>query len=228
MTTPRILSLGLAAAVLAAAHPASAQTITNFSFESNSAIGSGYGAINGWTAIGGGTIGGGSHGVGLNNSSGPFANNGVIPDGTQVAFLQTNGSADTTLAQTINGLTIGDQYVISFYDNSRAGFTAPTLNVSFGGQAIAAPQTVNSVGGTNPYHFITGTAYTATGTSAALLFAASLSAGGDSTALIDNVTIKDISPGAPVPEASTTVSLGLLLALGFGGLVVARRKKAAH
>ena len=29
---------------------------------------------------------------------------------------------------------------------------------------------------------------------------------------------------APVPEASTTVSLGLLLALGMGGLVVARRR----
>ncbi len=31
---------------------------------------------------------------------------------------------------------------------------------------------------------------------------------------------------APVPEASTTVSLGLLLALGVGGLAVARRKRA--
>ena len=32
-------------------------------------------------------------------------------------------------------------------------------------------------------------------------------------------------PSAPVPEASTTVSLGLLLALGMGGMVVAARKK---
>jgi hypothetical protein len=33
---------------------------------------------------------------------------------------------------------------------------------------------------------------------------------------------------SPVPEASTTVSLGLLLALGMGGIVVAgKRKKAA-
>jgi len=31
-----------------------------------------------------------------------------------------------------------------------------------------------------------------------------------------------------VPEASTTVSLGLLLALGMGGLVVAARRKKAH
>lgn len=34
-----------------------------------------------------------------------------------------------------------------------------------------------------------------------------------------------VTPGSPVPEASTTVSLGLLLALGLGGLVVAARKK---
>jgi len=33
------------------------------------------------------------------------------------------------------------------------------------------------------------------------------------------------SVSAPVPEASTTVSLGLLLALGMGGLVVTARKK---
>ena len=32
---------------------------------------------------------------------------------------------------------------------------------------------------------------------------------------------------APVPEASTTVSFGLLLALGFGGLAVSRKRKAA-
>ena len=33
--------------------------------------------------------------------------------------------------------------------------------------------------------------------------------------------------GAPVPEASTTVSFGLLLALGLGGLVVAAKRKRA-
>jgi len=34
-----------------------------------------------------------------------------------------------------------------------------------------------------------------------------------------------VSPSPAVPEASTTVSLGLLLALGLGGLVVAARRK---
>ena len=45
----------------------------------------------------------------------------------------------------------------------------------------------------------------------------------DSTGLSAKVT----DMNAPVPEASTTVSLGLLLYLGIGGLVVsARRRKA--
>ena len=38
----------------------------------------------------------------------------------------------------------------------------------------------------------------------------------------DTVTV---NIGAPVPEASTTVSFGLLLALGMGGLVIAARRK---
>ncbi len=45
---------------------------------------------------------------------------------------------------------------------------------------------------------------------------------------LDNVVVKTNAAG-PVPEASTTVSFGLLLALGLGGVVVAaKRKKAAH
>ena len=37
----------------------------------------------------------------------------------------------------------------------------------------------------------------------------------------------NFAPSAPVPEASTTVSLGLLLALGLGGLVIAAKRKKA-
>jgi len=218
------LVLGLS---LLAAHPASAQTIDNFSFESPVISGYGYQAIDGWSATGGGAIGGGSNGVGLSDSNGAFANNGTIPDGRQVAFLQTGSPVATTLLQTISGLIPGDQYVISFYDNSRSYGADPVLNVSFGGQAIIAPQTISPVGGVNPYNFIMGTAYTATSGSADLLFAASIPQSGDASALIDDVTIKDISPAA-VPEASSVVSLGVLLTLGLGGAAFSvRRRKAA-
>ena len=44
----------------------------------------------------------------------------------------------------------------------------------------------------------------------------------DSTGLSATLTRSD----APVPEASTTVSLGLMLALGLGAAVIARRKKS--
>ena len=37
-----------------------------------------------------------------------------------------------------------------------------------------------------------------------------------------------VATRAPVPEASTTVSFGLLLALGLGGLVIAAKRKKAH
>ena len=48
------------------------------------------------------------------------------------------------------------------------------------------------------------------------------------TGTVQNAGLATRFTFAPVPEASTTVSLGLLLALGMGGLVVAakRRKKA--
>ena len=197
MPSRRPFGLGLIAAVLVflVAQTASAQTvtITNPSFETPVVSSYAYEAIDYWTATGGGTIGGGSNGVGLDNGTGAFANNGVIPDGSQVAFLQTDGSAPTTLAQTITGLRKGDKYVISFYDNSRAYLDNPILNVTFGGQAIAGPQTITPVGGSHPYNFITGSPFTATGTSADLVFAVSIPQGGDASALIDAVTIKDIS-----------------------------------
>ena len=41
---------------------------------------------------------------------------------------------------------------------------------------------------------------------------------------VDGLTVT--ADGAPVPEASTTISLGLLLTLGLGGLLAARRKSA--
>ena len=51
-------------------------------------------------------------------------------------------------------------------------------------------------------------------------------------ALVSGSNVTDVTIGAnaaPVPEASTTVSLGLLMALGLGALVVTRRRaESAH
>jgi len=42
-----------------------------------------------------------------------------------------------------------------------------------------------------------------------------------------NIFVDNIAVSAPVPEASTTVSLGLLLALGAGGVALTARKRRA-
>lgn len=49
----------------------------------------------------------------------------------------------------------------------------------------------------------------------------------DSGTINLNIGTPPVLPPAAVPEASTTVSLGLLLMLGVGGVLVARRKRAA-
>jgi len=52
-------------------------------------------------------------------------------------------------------------------------------------------------------------------------------AGGGSTGGFPSVTFNATGASAPVPEASTTVSFGVLLALCLGGLAVARRRRTA-
>lgn len=44
---------------------------------------------------------------------------------------------------------------------------------------------------------------------------------------LDNLIVSGLATSAPVPEASTTASFGLLLALGLGGIAIARRRKQA-
>jgi len=84
-----------------------AQTIPNPSFEADTFTGwpgyiatAGNHAITGWTASNDAK-------VGLNPAGGsPFADNGAIPDGKNVAFIQSQDEA-TTLSTTITGLTVG-------------------------------------------------------------------------------------------------------------------------
>ena len=88
--------------------------IVNPSFEADAfTIFPGYvsdnGPITGWDSLGG-------HGINPSNGS-PFADNGAIPNGSQVAFMQMDG----VLSQTVTGLTSGSQYYVHYYENSRQG-----------------------------------------------------------------------------------------------------------
>jgi hypothetical protein len=144
--------------------------------------------ITGWTA----TV---ATGAGLNpiaNGQSPFANNGAIPDGSKVAFIQADGGV---LSQTISGMVVGHTYYLKFFENSRAGYNAPTLAVTLGGETIVPAHTVPS----GAYARVVSGPFLATAESAELAFIKTAGpAGGDTTVLIDNVAVLDLPPTKPV------------------------------
>ncbi len=194
---PRLL---LSSITLCLASSLSAQTISNPSFEADTfgtfpgyASGNG-GAITGWTSTN-------YTRVGLNPAGGsPFADNGTIPNGSKVAFLQN--AADADLMTTITGLTASTIYRVDFRSNARGGNT-PNLKISINGAAVNAsldfaPPVAdvggNSVNSSNPYHYISFT-FAAAGTTAALRLLND--AGGDNTVCVDDFSIS-LATATPV------------------------------
>jgi len=205
MRTPRLArltaSFALAASLsLPAISPA--QTIPNPSFETDAftvapGYSSGNGPITGWTSSKPAS-------TGLNPASGsPFANNGTIPAGTNVAFIQSTAGG-TDLGTTISGLTGGTAYRVSFRANAR-GSQNPTLKVSIDGSPVntsvnfAAPApggVITSVNSANPYHYVEFE-FTAAGATAALGLVND--AAGDNTVCVDDFQIALASD--PLPPA---------------------------
>jgi uncharacterized repeat protein (TIGR01451 family) len=163
------LVVGLFTAFVQTAH---GQTIINPSFETDNVPPSpGYGAITGWTG-----------GSGINNASGPFTDNGTIPDGQKAAFLQ----GGVALRQTVSGFTVGESYRLRYYENRRNAGSAANLQVTAGGATIVATHEVAAVGGTNPYVLKVSEPFTA---AAALDIAFITSGTGDYTVLLDKIEI---------------------------------------
>jgi hypothetical protein len=164
------------------------QTIPNPSFETDTfATSPGYISVNtpitGWTANP-------ADEVGLNPAGGqsPFADNGAIPNGNNVAFVQAGSAADSqqgTLSTTISGLTIGTTYKVNLRANARSG-QAPTLRLSIDGTEIIA-MTMHSAGPNNPYWYI-AFEFTATATSQVLGVLNDVTSS-DNTLLVDDFSI---------------------------------------
>lgn len=186
--TPRFTSrLGrfpLTAVLLAcAAGPLAAQTIANPGFETDTftvwpGYVSGNSPITGWNGNPPGSYG-------LNPSGGsPFADNGAVPQGSQVAFIQ---GQNTEIDTTINGLTPGSRYRLSFRVNARFGEAGqrPVLRVSVDGLPLLQSQIWN-VGGNNPYRYV-DLAFEAGSASVPLML--ENVAGGDTSVLVDDFSV---------------------------------------
>jgi hypothetical protein len=194
----------------------------NASFETdNFSVFPGYvngnGPITGWSALGG-------HGVNPGTTFSPFADNGTIPHGTKVAFMQ----ADGPMTQLVTSFTPGETYYVHYYENARNGNTpAVAVTISDGTNTLTLvdEHVVTSVGGSNPYREVISRAFVATTSEMTLAFVKSNPRGGDTTVLIDNVAILRIQPTTPpfitqqpsgsVVEVADPVSLAVT---AIGGL----------
>lgn len=235
MTTSRTLGLGLTAAALlglAAAHSASAQTVTydpaaSFSLTSNPAGAFSYGETP--------TLGGAF-------SLLPSTQN----DRGVQSYINNTDEVNINYNPTSQNITLGSQTFtpggLSIHSglNEQFGivrFTAPIAGTySFTGSFYPGDTNGNSTVNilANGVSVFSGTrtgSNTTPFTNAGLTLAAGDTldfAVGGSFSYDDSglaATITGMS-NAPVPEASTTVSFGLLLALGFGGIALSARKKS--
>lgn len=186
---PVSLFATLALGVVLAAPPAPAQTLTNGSFEADAfAIAPGYinanSAITGWTASRPDLIG-------LNPAGGAstFANNGAVPQGTQVAFIRGATGVAASLSTTITGLTPGTNYMLRFRMNSgtvNTNNTNATVRVALDNVLLASFINVQPVGGANPYRPV-ALPFTATAATHVLSLTNDRSA--NCTALLDDFTV---------------------------------------
>lgn len=160
-------------------HTGSSPIVQNPSFEANTNGSVGYGSVAQWNALGG---------TGINpatDGNAPFADNGKIPDGKRIAFIQGPGS----ISQTISGMVAGQDYWLELHYNARGCCNAlPSISVSLSGQVLIAPTPVEPIGGIGEPYYTAMVPFRATATSGSLLIR-NVATVGDHSLLIDSVTI---------------------------------------
>ncbi|MBN2309040.1 MAG: hypothetical protein JXR94_08725 [Candidatus Hydrogenedentes bacterium] len=129
----------------------------------------------------------------------PFADNGRIPHGRQVALLQNI----CTLSQSIPGFEKGKRYQVTYFENARHNRQPgrhPRITLLLGGETIVSPHAIEPVEGyevfTLPYNFVESALFTAPASGAFDLVFRTLE-GDRVTALIDDVRIAEVAPGQP-------------------------------
>ncbi len=161
----------------------------------------------------------------VKSNSTAFYSNGSVPDGNQVAYVNVG-----TIYQNVDAdFVAGDTYTLSVFFGQRKdlmGSGSVSFYSSDGIKLATSPVLTSSPGTFTKYSF----AYTAAKNDQGKGIQIHLNqanTGGSVQANFDGIVLT--TSAAPVPKSSTTVSLGLLLMLGLGGMAVAakRRKSAA-
>jgi hypothetical protein len=162
--------------------------------------------IAGWTGMGGRGINPISA---AHDNPAPFRDNG--DNDTHVAFLQGVSSIE----QEVTGFTIGGAYVLSIDYNSRnCCGDFPIGSVSLDGEVVAdTGGGVVPVGDANPWYHA-DIPFTATEENITLAISTMSAAGGDSTLVVDNISINVV----PEPSSMVLISCGLI------GLAARRRR----
>lgn len=207
-------------------------------------------AVTGWTSAGGsayniyfygnGKEAGGASGIDAANRWGengqrPNVNfTGDSPDGGAYMVLDADPGFSGAFSQTVGGLTVGQEYELSFYWAGgelydRTGFQTTQLTGTFGTSAFATPVFTNSNPGCNgcvPAGDFSGWklmnfTFIAQTTSQTLTFLAA----GTPTANLPPVAFLDGVSLTAVPESA----VWWLMVLGFGGVgsLLRRRRVAA-
>jgi hypothetical protein len=184
---PWLLMLG--AWLVSMAPAALAQTIPNPSFELNT-FNNPPGTVFVNTAITGWMVSDPQE-IGLNPAGGQniFTDNGAVPSGTRVAFINSGGNISKTLSTTITGLAVGTTYRLQFRANCSMGST-PGASCRINGGPPLGFTASPAVGGSAAYRTITFL-FRATSTSAVLEI--SNTSQGFSTLLIDNFNISAVA-----------------------------------
>jgi hypothetical protein len=172
-----------------------------------------------------------------NGNAYSYVSNGVDFQGTTISFYggpgvspnfgnaitEDAGNETGALEQTLNTLTPGDHYQLSFYQASiqatlgtNNSFTANWV-VSLGGSSQNSPTVYNAFGGYTGWTQVTMN-FTASAATEVLAFLASSPSNGQPPfMLLDGVSLIDI------PEPGSIA----LLALGLGAVVSLRRRRVA-
>jgi hypothetical protein len=118
----------------------------------------------------------------------PFANSGTVPEGKEVAFIQSPNPGASVLGTIITNLTVGQSYTLDFAASARTG-AKPAVHVSVDGQSLADAM-LSTVGTAGTYRRI-AVNFTPTSSSATLALTNDVSA--DTTLLVDDFQIKPLT-----------------------------------